>query len=63
LPNNCSAAFTRDRLKIAIHQSSEGDCSTVPRSPLKRGNGGTVWPVLSHCSEKIVGTVSERRNS
>ena len=47
LPNNCSAAITRDRLKIVIHQSSEGDCSTVPRSPLKRGNGGTVWTLLS----------------
>ena len=31
-----------------------GDCSTVPRSPLKRGNGGTVWTLLSVVFRGIV---------
>ena len=37
-----------------IHLFLLGDCSTVPRSPLKRGNGGTVWTLLSVVFRAIV---------
>ena len=30
-----------------VHLFLSGDRSTVPRSPLKRGNGGTVWSGVS----------------
>jgi len=49
-PNNCSAAPAIYRFEVFIHKANHSKILTVPTvpcSPLKRGNTGTVWSGVS----------------